>query len=162
MYDDFRGHEYGQVTIIMIKEHWGSLNKMKQDLGLEINIESMMDKQLSKEDFDNMIIDICNFVQNENRNFITTREIDKHPEWSNADTLRRMAKKYYNCKLQDLLGKYGVSLGKQGQGINFDFKDGEHVSSQFEYMFSKFLKDYCLKYKVDYFRDVKYSTFISE
>ena len=162
MYDDFRGHEYGQVTITMIKEHWGSLNKMKQDLGLEINIESMMDKQLSKEDFDNMIVDICNFVQNENRNFITTREIDKHPEWSNADTLQRMAKKYYKYKLQDLLGKYGVSLGKQGQGISFDFPDGEHVTSQFEYMFSKYLKDYGLKYNVDYFRDVKYSTFIPE
>ena len=162
MYDDFRGHEYGQVTIQMIRDNWGSLNKMKQDLGLEIIQESMMDKHLSKDDFDNMIIDICNYVQNENRNFITTREIDKHPEWSNADTLRRMAKKYYKCKLQDLLGKYGVSLGKQGQGINFDFPDGEHVTSQFEYMFSKYLKDYGLKYNVDYFRDVKYSTFIPE
>ena len=162
MYDDFRGHEYGQVTITMIKEHWGSLNKMKQDLGLEINIESMMDKQLSKEDFDNMIIDICKFVHNENRNFITTREIDEHSEWSNADTLQRTTKKYYGCKLQDILSKHNVSLGKQGNGINFDFEDGEHVSSQFEYMFSKFLKDYGLKYNVDYFRDVKYSTFIPE
>lgn len=162
MYDDFRGREYGQVTITMIKEHWGSLNKMKQDLGLEINIESMMDKQLSKEDFDNMIIDICNFVKNENRDFITTREIDEHSEWSNADTLQRTTKKYYGCKLQDILSKHNVSLGKQGNGINFDFEDGEHVSSQFEYMFSKFLKDYGLKYNVDYFRDVKYSTFIPE
>lgn len=162
MYDDFRGREYGQVTITMIKEHWGSLNKMKQDLGLEINIDSMIDKQLSKEDFDNMIIDICKFVHNENRNFITTREIDEHPEWSNADTLQRTTKKYYGCKLQDILSKHNVSLGKQGNGINFDFSDGEHVTSQFEYMFSKYLRDYGLKYNVDYFRDVKYSTFISE
>ena len=162
MYDDFRGHEYGQVTITMIKEHWGSLNKMKQDLGLEINIDSMIDKQLSKEDFDNMIIDICKFVHNENRNFITTREIDEHSEWSNADTLQRTTKKYYGCKLQDILSKHNVSLGKQGNGINFDFSDGEHVTSQFEYMFSKYLRDYGLKYNVDYFRDVKYSTFIPE
>ena len=162
MYDDFRGHEYGQVTITMIKEHWGSLNKMKQDLGLEINIDSMIDKQLSKEDFDNMIIDICKFVHNENRNFITTREIDEHSEWSNADTLQRTTKKYYGCKLQDILSKHNVSLGKQGNGINFDFPDGEHVTSQFEYMFSKYLKDYGLQYNVDYFRDVKYSTFIPE
>ena len=162
MYDDFRGRKYGQVTITMIKEHWGSLNKMKQDLGLEINIESMMDKQLSKEDFDNMIVDICNFVQNENRDFVTTREIDSHKEWANTSTLRRMSEKYYECKLQDLLVKYNVSLGKQGNGINFDFSDGEHVTSQFEYMFSKYLRDYGLKYNVDYFRDVKYSTFIPE
>ena len=146
----------------MIRDTWGSLNKVKQHLGLEINIESMMDKQLSKEDFDNMIIDICNFVQNENRDFITTREIDSHKEWANTSTLRRMSEKYYECKLQDLLVKYNVSLGKQGNGINFDFSDGEHVTSQFEYMFSKYLRDYGLKYNVDYFRDVKYSTFIPE
>ena len=162
MYDDFRGRKYGQVTITMIKEHWGSLNKMKQDLGLEINIESMMDKQLSKEDFDNMIIDICNFVKSENRDFITTREIDSHKEWANTSTLRKMSEKYYECKLQDLLEKRNVSLGKQGNGINFDFSDGEHVTSQFEYMFSKYLRDYGLKYNVDYFRDVKYSAFIPE
>lgn len=162
MYDDFRGHKYGQVTIQMIRDNWGSLNKMKQDLGLEINIESMIDKRLSKEEFDIMIDDICNYVHNENRDFITTREIDANNEWSSAETLRRMSNKYYQCKLQNLLEKHNVSLGQQGNGINFDFKDGEHVTSQFEYMFSKFLKDYGLKYNVDYLRDVKYSTFIPE
>lgn len=162
MYDDFRGHEYGQVTIQMIRDHWGSLNKMKQALGLEINIESMIDKQLTKEEFDSMIIDICKFVHDENRDFITTREIDDNQNWATSGTLQRMAKKYYNSKIQDLFAQYDVSLGKQGCGINFDFRDGEHITSQFEYMFSKFLRDCGLKYNVDYFRDVKYSTFISE
>lgn len=162
MYDDFRGHEYGQVTIQMIRDHWGSLNKMKEELGLEINIESMIDKQLSKEEFDNMISDICKFVHDDNRNFITTREIDGNQDWATSGTLQRMAKKYYNSKIQDLFKKYNVSLGKQGCGINFDFDDGEHITSQFEYMFSKYLRNYGLKYNVDYFRDVKYSTFIPE
>lgn len=163
MYDDFRGREYGQVTIQMIRDHWGSLNKMKQALGLEINQESMMDRQLSsKEELDNMVINICNFIHNENRDFITTREINANPNWISADSLQKTAKKIYNCKLQDLLKKYNVSLGKQGCGINFDFEDGEHITSQFEYMFSKFLRDFGLKYNVDYFRDVKYSTFIPE
>ncbi|MSS38930.1 hypothetical protein FYJ37_00830 [[Clostridium] scindens] len=162
MYDDFRGHKYGQVTIQMIRDHWGSLNKMKQALGLEINIESMMDKQLSKEEFDNMIVDICKFVHDEGRDFITTREIDENANWSNMCTLRRMADKYYNCKVQDLLEKHNITLGKQGCGINFDFGDGEHITSQFEYMFSKYLRDCGLTYNVDYFRDVKYSTFIPE
>ena len=162
MYDDFRGHEYGQVTIQMIRDHWGSLNKMKQALGLEINIESMIDKQLTKEEFDNMIIDICKFVHDENRDFITTREIDDNQNWATSGTLQRMAKKYYNSKIQDLFAQYNVSLGKQGCGINFDFGDGEHITSQFEYMFSKYLRDCGLTYNVDYFRDVKYSTFIPE
>ena len=163
MYDDFRGHEYGQVTIQMIRDHWGSLNKMKQALGLEINIESMMDRQLSsKEELNNMIADICNFVHKENRDFITTREINSNSNWISADSLQKTTKKFYGCKLQDLLAKYNVSLGKQGCGINFDFDDGEHITSQFEYMFSKYLRDCGLKYDVDYFRDVKYSTFIPE
>lgn len=163
MYDDFRGHEYGQVTIQMIRDHWGSLNKMKQALGLEINQESMVDRQLSsKEELDSMIADICNFVHNEDRDFITTREINENSDWISADSLQKTAKKFYDCKLQDLLAKYNVSLGKQGCGINFDFSDGEHITSQFEYMFSKYLRDCGLKYNVDYLRDVKYSTFIPE
>lgn len=162
MYDDFRGHEYGKVTIQMIRDNWGSLNKMKRDLGLEINIESMMDRQLSKDEFDDMIFDICEFVKNDGRNFITTREIDFHKEWANVGTLRRMSKKYYNCAFQEIIQNNNITLGKQGYGINFDFPDGEHASSQFEYMFSKFLKEYGLKYNVDYFRDVKYSEFIND
>lgn len=162
MYDDFRGNGCYHVPIEIIREYWGTINKMKEELGLEINQESMIDKQLTKESFDNMIDDIYQFVSGEGRNFITTREIDAHAEWSNADTLRRMAKKYYQSNLQDLLIRKGVSLGRQGCGINFDFDDGEHITSQFEYMFSKYLKDYGLKYNVDYFRDVKYSTFIPE
>lgn len=62
IYDDFRGHKYGQVTIQMIRYNWGSLNKMKHELGLEINKDSMLDKQLSKNDFDNVILDISNYV----------------------------------------------------------------------------------------------------
>lgn len=161
-YDDFRGYGCYRVPIEYIRKTWGTLNKMKEELGLEINQESMMDKQLTKESFDNMINDICQFVSDEGRNFITTREIDEHNEWSNADTLRRMAKKYYQSNLQDLLTQKGLSLGKQGCGISFVFEDGEHITSQFEYIFSKYLKDYGLKYNVDYFRDVKYSTFIPE
>lgn len=94
MYDDFRGHEYGQVTIQMIRDNWGSLNKMKQDLGLEINIDSMMDRQLSKDDFDKIISYICDYVHNDNRNFITTREISNHPDLPECDTLRRTAKNF--------------------------------------------------------------------
>ena len=163
MYDDFRGSGYGKVTVGQINKYWGSLNKMKKDLGLEINIESMIDRQISsKEELDNMILDICNFVKSENRNFITTREINERPEWVNITSLHKSCKKFYGVKLQDLLLRYDITLGKQGVGITFDFDDGEHITSQFEYMFSKYLRDNGLVYNKDYKRDVKYSTFISE
>lgn len=62
--------------------------------------------------------------------------------------------------LYDLLNKRGISLGEQGRGFSFNFEDGEHTTSQYEYMFSKFLKENGFIYNKDYFRDVKYKTFI--
>ena len=162
MYDDFRGRGCYHPPIQIIREYWGTINNMKNELGLEIVQESMMDKHLSKEDFDTMLLDIRKYVEDDNRDFITTEEIDLNNQWNNSQSLRRYAKDYYNMSLTDILLKNKVRLGKQGQGINFDFPDGEHVTSQFEYMFSKYLKDYGLEYSVDYFRDVKYSTFIPE
>lgn len=162
MYDDFRGRGCYHPPIQIIREYWGTINNMKNELGLEIVQESMMDKHLSKEDFDTMLLDIRKYVEDDNRDFITTEEIDLNNQWNNSQSLRRYAKDYYNMSLTDILLKNKVRLGKQGNGINFDFSDSEHVTSQFEYMFSKYLRDYGLKYNVDYFRDVKYSTFIPE
>lgn len=160
LYDDFRGKGCYHVPIEIIREYWGTINKMKEELGLEVIQESMIDRHLSKDEFDNMITNISEFIYNEGRNFITTREINSHKEWNNCNSLRKYANEYYNTNISDILESKGIKLGKQGSGINFIFKDGENVSSQFEYMFSKFLKEYGLIYNVDYFRDVKYSTFI--
>lgn len=162
LYDDFRGKGCYHVPIEIIREYWGTINKMKEELGLEIVQGSMIDRHLSKNEFDNMISNICEFIYNENRNFITTREINSHKEWNNYNSLRKYAKKYYNVDIAEILKNKGIKLGKQGSGINFIFEDGEHVTSQFEYMFSKFLKEYGLVYNVDYFRDVKYSIFIPQ
>ena len=71
-----------------------------------------------------------------------------------------MCKKYYSIGLVQYLSSFGIYFGKQGNGLNFDFEDGEHVTSQFEYMFSRYLKEHGFKYQIDYFRDVKYSNFI--
>ena len=162
MYDDFRGRGCYHPPIQIIREYWGTINNMKNELGLEIVQESMIDKHLSQSQFNDMLSDICNYILKDNRNFITTKEIDENNKWNDSQTLRRYAKQYYNKTLTEIFSERGIRLGKQGQGISFDFPDGEHVTSQFEYMFSKYLKDYGLKYNVDYFRDVRYSTFIPE
>lgn len=160
IYDDFRGKGCYHPSLKAIKTYWGTINNMKKELGLEIVQESMMDRVLTKDELDQMIKCICKYVKDDHRNFITTSEIDNVHEWLNADTLQKITKKYYGCNLQTLLENEGISLGKRGRGITFNFDDGEHVTSQFEYIFSKYLRDFGLKCGVDYFRDVKYSTFI--
>ena len=74
MYDDFRNYGYRKVTITDIRKHWGSLNKMKKSLGLEIVQESMLDRSLNKEELDNVLDEICEYVRKDSRKFITTRE----------------------------------------------------------------------------------------
>lgn len=160
MYDDFRGRGCYHPPLEAIKTYWGTINNMKKELGLEIIQESMLDRTLTKDELDQMIKDICKYVKDDNRNFITTFEIDSVHEWLNADSLQRTIKKFYNCNLQTLLANEGISLGKRGRGITFDFSDGEHVTSQFEYIFSKYLREFGLRYGIDYFRDVKYSSFV--
>lgn len=162
MYDDFRGTGCYQVSIDIVNKYWGSMNKMKEALGLEIVQESMVDRNLDKDSFDKMLCEIIEFVHNDNRDFITTSEIDSNKEWLNAYSLRRTAIKYYNRPFVDLLSDKGIKLGKQGEGINFTFDDGERTSSQFEYMFSKFLRNNGFEYNKSYFRDIRYSTFIDD
>lgn len=160
MYDDFRGYGCYQVSIDIVNKYWGSLNKMKNELGLPIIQEGMIGKQLTIIGFDSMISDIVNYVISDKRDFITTREIDQNKDWQNSDTLRRYANKFYHKSLADILKENNINLGKQGSGINFTFDDGEHTTSQYEYMFSKFLRDNGFVYNENYFRDVKYSEFI--
>jgi len=159
-YKDFKNPSMDEIGITAINKYWGSLNKMKAELGLEIVQESMMDKQLSKGDFDKIVTNIIDFLKKEGRKFTTTREINDNENWSSYSTLDRMSKKYYGVNFTEHLKIFGITFGKQGNGLNYDFEDGEHVTSQFEYMFSKHLKENGFEYNKLYFRDVKYRDFI--
>ena len=162
IYDDFRGNGCYHPPIEMIRKYWGTINHMKEELGLEIVQESMIDKKLSKEEFDITIQEICNYIFNDGRSFTTTFEIDSIKKWNSSQNLNKYSKEYYGVTLGKLFEKYNLHLGQRGCGINYDFTDGEHVTSQFEYMFSKFLKETGLVYNTDYFRDVRYSDFIPD
>lgn len=162
MYDDFRNPGCYDVGIPYINKTWGSMNKMKEELGLEIIQESMIDRMLSKEDFDKILESICKYIKEKDKDFITERELISHLEWRNLPALSKYSKKYYKCSFIELLNTKGYRMGKSSCGITYDFEDGEHITSQFEFMFSKFLKNNGFKYNIDYFRDVKYSTFIND
>ncbi|MBU5332111.1 hypothetical protein KQI61_07855 [Anaerocolumna aminovalerica] len=160
MYDDFRGTGCYKVPIIYINKYWGTMNKMKEDLGLEVIQENMIDKKLSKSKFVEQINLLCKIAESENRKFITTYNINNCKDVLDINTLRKYSKLYFNKSLSDYIKSLGFAMGMKGSGLNFKFDDGEQVSSQFEYMFSMYLKDYGLKYNTDYFRNVKYNDFI--
>ena len=160
IYQDFKNPSIDTIGVTYIKKYWGSLNKMKEELGLEIVQESMSAKHLTKEQFDNVINQISLDLLNSNKNFITTREINLCNKYPNYGTLSKLCKNYYGIGLVEHAQKYNIYFGKQGHGINYIFEDGEHTTSQFEYIFSNYLRTHRFSYNKDYFRDVKYSNFI--
>jgi len=51
MYDDFRDSDsFDEVGILSVRKVWGTMNKMKEELGLEIIQEDMVGKEKSKEE----------------------------------------------------------------------------------------------------------------
>ena len=163
MYNDFRGNTYGNVSISTINKYWGSINKMKQKLGLEINQESMMDKHLSIQEIQNIIKGICNQVHNnEDRDIITMKDFKKYNSPLAADTISNRISKDLHITLTDYVNSLGYEFLQAGRGLNYTYKDtGEIVYSQFEYLFSNMLHELGLQYNIDYFKDVRYSDFIN-
>jgi hypothetical protein len=60
IYDDFRNPHFNEVSITTVNRVWGSMNKMKEELGLNIVQESMIDKVKSKEE---MLQDMKDFIE---------------------------------------------------------------------------------------------------
>lgn len=162
MYADFHITTKDTLGITEVKRHWGSLNKMKKELGLEITQENMMDKALTKERFDKEVEQISDYLKNDNRDFITTREIDMLPFCSGYLALHRGCMRHYHVNLPDFLIDRGIVFGKRGRGLSHTFDDGECATSQYEYIFSRYLREYGFRYGDDYLRDVKYSLFVSD
>ena len=92
MYDDFRGNGCYHPPIEMIRQYWGTINNMKKELGLEIVQESMIEKTLSKDTFDNTIREICDYIFNDGRNFTTIFEIDSINKWNSGQNLNKYSK----------------------------------------------------------------------
>lgn len=160
MYDDFRHPQNGSVGINQVKKYWGTVNRMKKELGLEINRESMVDKTVTQEVLSHDIEAICNRLKEEDRDFLTTKEIDTFSFCSNYTSLKKSCLKYYGKGLDEVFLEKGIHFGERGRGIKHTFSDGECTTSMSEYLFSGYLRKRGLKFGTDYIRDVKYSGFV--
>lgn len=73
-YDDFRGNNsFDEVGITTIRNYWGTMNKMKEALGLEIIQEDMVSKHKTNEE---MLEDLQRLI-NELGRIPTSKEIDE-------------------------------------------------------------------------------------
>lgn len=160
MYDDFRGKTgFHKVTINLINHVWGSLNNMKKEAGLEIVQESMIDKVVTKEIFDDAILKIKEYACT-NGNMVAIRKINDIIDSPSKSSLVKYSKHFYGMELSEYLNTLGISVMNNGLGLTYEYPDGEFVSSQFEHIFSDFLRSHGFKYGIDYRKDVMYSEFI--
>ena len=162
MYDDFRGSGIDKICISTVNQYWGTMNKMKVELGLEIVQENMIDKQTTIEEVENAVKMVCNDIFNiDGRRLLTVSDFNKRKDIPSYGSIFKYLKQYKNMTPSEYLHTIGFELVKAGDGLKFEYTDGEKVLSQFEYLFSNYLRDYGLTCNIDYFRDVKYKDFIS-
>ena len=162
-YEDFLNPTIETVGIGVINKYWGTLNNMKKELGLEIIQENMLCKQTTVKHVKEYVLNVCNEVyKKEHRKLITSNDFQLYGKecLSNA-TIRKYLKKE-NLILSDYVKSLGFDFVKEGSGLNYTFEDGEKCLSQFEKLFSSYLRELGLIYNQDYFRSVRYNTFIAD
>lgn len=159
-YDDFRDPGALVPSIRYINKVWGSLNKMKEEIGLEIIQEDMMSKALDIEGFNKAMQYVFSVAMQNNVPYITDKFISSLDNIPSIACLQNSCRKYYNQTLGEYIKNNGFEIGTAGRGTLHSFDDGEITTSQFEYLLSIYLRSRGLVFGIDYFRDVKYSDFI--
>lgn len=162
MYDDFRGHGCYNVSFSHIQRHFGTVNKMKEELGFEI-IQPQMIK-VNQESFDRTMQILKQYLLDNNKDFITTAEWKSlhFDGFYQYPSIAKFVEENFKMSLKEYLLTKGIRMGEAGEGITYKFDDGEITTSQFEHLFSSFLKKIGLKYNIDYFRNIRYSDFCSD
>lgn len=159
---DFVNPYYNQISISVIERHWKTFNNMKKELDLEIVQENMIDKQINIEEAKQDIKNLCNNIyQNENRTVITVYDINSNPNYLTYTTYAKYFIQH-GSTLSKYINSIGFKFNKSGCGLNYKYKDGEKVVSQYEYQFSNYLRFIGLIYNKDYFRDVRYTKLSTE
>lgn len=84
-YDDFRNPKSDEIGISLINKFWGSMNKMKKDLGLDVIQEDMVSRHKSKEC---MLEDLQKLIDELGR-VPTSKEVDKCEYTNESQTYAR-------------------------------------------------------------------------
>lgn len=159
---DLTSIEDGGIGQSSILKHWNSFNDMKRELNLKIVGEDMRSKHKSLHDIKKDIARICVYVyETEKREIITQKDWSLLLDVASYPSCCRWLKEA-GMNIREYISLIGFRYVEAGSGLNYDFEDGEHVKSQFEMIFSRVLKEKLnLEFNKDYFKEVRYATFIS-
>jgi len=161
MKKDLKGVENNSIGQGAINRFWGSFNKMKEELGLEIVGQNLREKERSIFTIKRDIVKLCAFVLEKENRIIITRK-----DWNKLDNIASFAScnKWFTdngSSVREFINSIGFEFLEAGRGLNYFFEDdNEEVKSQYELEFSKFLRKLNLKYNIDYMKNVRYSSFI--
>lgn len=161
--DDFRFHDKdNEIGLGIIKHHWGNFNNMLKELQLPITQENMQERHKTLEELECDIKELCNFIyETKGIKNISLEDIDNCEGCLNHQAYSRYFKRHYNMTVGEYIKSIGFIPNESGMGMNYSFDDGENTTSQWEYMFSKYLRDKGFIHNIDYLRNIKYKTFIT-
>lgn len=146
---------FSEIVIVRI---WGSINKMKKDLGL---MKSISTKPISIEECKvRLQTRLENIYKKTGRKFVSWCDIesDEYPDKPLNHKTYHHAFRRSNENLNAYMKSLGFAMCQNNIGNTYTFDDGEVVKSTFEFDFSTYLR----KHNIEYKRNVRYKTFTDE
>jgi hypothetical protein len=146
---------FSEIVVVRI---WGSINKMKKDLGL---MKSISTKPISIEECKvRLQTRLENIYKKTGRKFVSWGDIesDEYPDKPLNHKTYHYAFRRNNENLNAYMKSLGFTMCQNNIGNTHTFDDGEIVKSTFEFDFSTYLR----KHNIEYKRNVKYKIFTDE
>lgn len=143
---------FSEIVVVRI---WGSINKMKKDLGL---MKSVSTKPISIEECKMRLqTRLENVYKKTGRKFVSWGDIEsnKYPDKPLNHKTYHYAFRRNGENLNAYMKSLGFTMCQNNIGNAYTFDDGEVVKSTFEFDFSTYLRKHNIKYK----RNVRYKTF---
>jgi hypothetical protein len=147
-------------SIIVINRIWGSWSKCKKSLGLkEYESHPIHDFEYYKTYVDTVLDSI---YQNKNRKIVSWRDLESDEYTDTTVDHKTIVKafKRENLDFYEYVISKGYTFKPNSWGMTEYSNNGELMRSIYEIDFTAFLSELGLKYRVDYDRNILYSTFI--
>lgn len=143
-------------SMIVINRLYGNLKNAKKELGLNMKAPCYNPKPFSY--YKNKLDYVLNLVNTKilSWSIIESIDIENDTRISHKSMLKSFNDN--NVDFYKYIKEKGFLMKESTFGNSFMFEDGERTQSNFEYLFSKELKEKGYKYKQHYKRDVLYKT----